>query len=83
MDVISFIDDDFIIGDDFFLNLERIFEQDYSIAGVSGNIVADVRIRRVSHLRRGCDWRSNIAGEKHCLSYARSQAVMPMVATGL
>jgi GT2 family glycosyltransferase len=41
MDVISFIDDDFIIGDDFFLNLERIFEQDYSIVGVSGNIVAD------------------------------------------
>src|SRR5580700_11177835 len=28
-DVIIFIDDDFIVGDDYFLNLERIFEQDH------------------------------------------------------
>ncbi|MGC1576559.1 MAG: glycosyltransferase family 2 protein, partial [Beijerinckiaceae bacterium] len=27
-DVIVFIDDDFLVGDDYFLNLERIFERD-------------------------------------------------------
>jgi GT2 family glycosyltransferase len=41
VDVISFIDDDFIVGDDYFLNMERIFEQDASIIGVQGEVVAD------------------------------------------
>jgi GT2 family glycosyltransferase len=41
MDVILFIDDDFIVGRDYFLNIERIFEQDASIAGVTGEVVAD------------------------------------------
>jgi GT2 family glycosyltransferase len=39
--LIAFIDDDFIIGDDYFLNMERIFEQDNSIIGVNGDITAD------------------------------------------
>lgn len=40
-DAILFIDDDFIVGDDYFLKLERIFEQDDSIIGVNGHVVAD------------------------------------------
>ena len=40
-DVIAFIDDDFLVGDDYFLNMERIFEQDDSIVGVNGEIIAD------------------------------------------
>ena len=40
-DVIVFIDDDFIVGDDYFLNVERIFEQDGSIVGVTGEVIAD------------------------------------------
>jgi GT2 family glycosyltransferase len=40
-DVIVFIDDDFIVGDDYFLNVERIFEQDVSIVGVTGDVIAD------------------------------------------
>jgi GT2 family glycosyltransferase len=40
-DVIVFIDDDFIVGRDYFLNLERIFEQDDSIIGVNGEVIAD------------------------------------------
>ena len=40
-DVIIFIDDDFVVGDDYFLNLERIFERDRSIIGVNGEVIAD------------------------------------------
>ena len=40
-DVIAFIDDDFIVGDDYFLNMERIFEQDDLIVGVNGDIIYD------------------------------------------
>src|SRR5271169_942652 len=40
-DVIAFIDDDFIVGHDYFLNMERIFEQDDSIIGVNGDVIAD------------------------------------------
>jgi GT2 family glycosyltransferase len=40
-DLIIFIDDDFIVGDDYFANMESIFEQDDSIVGLSGNVVAD------------------------------------------
>jgi hypothetical protein len=40
-DVIVFIDDDFIVGDDYFRNVERIFEQDGSIVGVTGEVIAD------------------------------------------
>jgi GT2 family glycosyltransferase len=41
MDVIVFIDDDFIVGTDYFLNLEKIFEQDKSIVGLTGEVIAD------------------------------------------
>ena len=40
-DIIAFIDDDFIVGGDYFLNLERIFERDRSIIGVNGEVIAD------------------------------------------
>ena len=40
-DIIVFTDDDFIVGDDYFLNLERIFAQDASIVGVNGQVIAD------------------------------------------
>ena len=40
-DVIVFIDDDFIVGNDYFLNMEKIFEQDDSIIGVNGEVIAD------------------------------------------
>ena len=40
-DIIVFLDDDFIVGDDYFLNLERIFEHDSSIVGVNGGVIAD------------------------------------------
>jgi glycosyltransferase involved in cell wall biosynthesis len=41
VDVIAFIDDDFIVGDDYFLNMEGIFAQDRTILGVNGAIIAD------------------------------------------
>jgi GT2 family glycosyltransferase len=40
-DIIIFVDDDFVVGDDYFLNIERIFAQDESIIGVQGAVVAD------------------------------------------
>jgi len=40
-DVVAFIDDDFIVGDDYFLNLEKIFGQDNSIIAVTGQVIAD------------------------------------------
>jgi GT2 family glycosyltransferase len=41
VDVIAFIDDDFIVGDDYFFNMERVFEQDDSIVGLTAQIIAD------------------------------------------
>ena len=41
VDLIAFIDDDFIVGDDYFLNMERIFLQDDSIVGLNAEIIAD------------------------------------------
>jgi len=41
VDLIAFIDDDFIVGDDYFLNMKRIFLQDDSIAGLNAEIIAD------------------------------------------
>ena len=41
VDLISFIDDDFIVGESYFLNMERIFAQDELIIGIIGEIVAD------------------------------------------
>jgi hypothetical protein len=40
-DVVIFIDDDFILGKDYFLNAERIFRQDASIVGATGTVIAD------------------------------------------
>ena len=40
-DVILFADDDFIFGDAYFLNIERLFEQDLSIIGITGEVIAD------------------------------------------
>jgi hypothetical protein len=40
-DVIVFIDDDFIVGRDYFLNLESVFQEDSSIIGVTGEVIAD------------------------------------------
>ena len=40
-DVIMFLDDDFIVGNDYFLNVEKIFAQDGTIIGVNGEVVAD------------------------------------------
>jgi hypothetical protein len=40
-DVTLFIDDDFIVGHNYFHNLERIFEQDDTIIGVNGEVIAD------------------------------------------
>src|SRR5271154_1584256 len=41
VDLIAFIDDDFIVGDDYFLNMERIFLQDDSVVGLNAEIIAD------------------------------------------
>ena len=41
MDVIAFIDDDFIVGHDYFHNMERLFEHDKSIIGINAEIIAD------------------------------------------
>ena len=41
VDLIAFIDDDFIVGDDYFLNVERIFLQDDFIVGMNAEIIAD------------------------------------------
>jgi GT2 family glycosyltransferase len=40
-DIVIFIDDDFIIGRDYFLNAERIFQQDPAIVGATGTVIAD------------------------------------------
>jgi GT2 family glycosyltransferase len=41
MNLVAFIDDDFVVGDDYFLNVERIFERDDTIVGVTGQVIAD------------------------------------------
>ena len=41
VDIIVFIDDDFVVGDDYFLNMEKVFERDASIVGVQGEVIAD------------------------------------------
>jgi GT2 family glycosyltransferase len=40
-DLVVFIDDDFIVGDDYFSNLEELFERDESIIGLNGFVIAD------------------------------------------
>jgi hypothetical protein len=40
-DLISFIDDDFVVSDNYFLDVERIFARDASIIGVTGEVIAD------------------------------------------
>jgi GT2 family glycosyltransferase len=40
-DVIIFIDDDFIVGSDYFSNVEQVFEEDNSIIGLNGVVIAD------------------------------------------
>jgi GT2 family glycosyltransferase len=40
-DVVIFIDDDFIVGDNYFSNMELVFSQDNSIIGVTGEVIAD------------------------------------------
>jgi GT2 family glycosyltransferase len=39
--LIAFIDDDFIVGDRYFLNLEKVFQQDEGIVGMTGEVIAD------------------------------------------
>jgi GT2 family glycosyltransferase len=41
VDIIAFIDDDFIVGDNYFDNLASIFERDASVVGLEGKAVAD------------------------------------------
>lgn len=41
MDLIAFIDDDFIVGDDYFFKMEKIFEKDDLIIGLNGEVIAD------------------------------------------
>jgi GT2 family glycosyltransferase len=40
-DVVLFIDDDFIVGKDYFLNVEKIFTDDALIVGATGTVIAD------------------------------------------
>jgi hypothetical protein len=40
-DLISFIDDDFMVGHDYFANVASIFAREPSIAGVTGEVIAD------------------------------------------
>jgi GT2 family glycosyltransferase len=40
-DLISFIDDDFIVGDGYFASIASIFAREPSIAGVTGEVIAD------------------------------------------
>jgi hypothetical protein len=40
-DLIAFIDDDVIVGHDYFLNMESIFARDDSVVGVTGEVIAD------------------------------------------
>jgi GT2 family glycosyltransferase len=39
--LIAFIDDDFIVGDDYFLNMEKVFQLDDSVIGMTSEIIAD------------------------------------------
>jgi hypothetical protein len=39
--IICFVDDDFVLGDDYFSNLETLFQRDDSLVGVTGAVIAD------------------------------------------
>jgi hypothetical protein len=39
--IICFIDDDFVPDDDYFANLETLFGDDHSLAGATGDVIAD------------------------------------------
>ena len=39
VDLLAFIDDDFIVGDDYFRNMEKIFEQEDFIIGLNADII--------------------------------------------
>ena len=56
-DIIAFMDDDFIVGDDYFLNLERIFEHDRldRWCELERSLPME-RIRQDLHSRKGFDW---------------------------
>jgi GT2 family glycosyltransferase len=41
VDLVSFIDDDFMVGHDYFANVASIFAREPSIAGVTGEVIAD------------------------------------------
>jgi glycosyltransferase involved in cell wall biosynthesis len=64
-DFIAFIDDDFIVGDDYFLNMESIFARDVSIVGVTGEVIADGATSLGLTSRRDSNWLSNTASEKN------------------
>ena len=63
-DVIIFIDDDFIVGDDYFLNLEAIFAQDSSIVGVNGMVIADGASLQVLRSTKAFNCSGNIIVKK-------------------
>jgi GT2 family glycosyltransferase len=87
VDVIIFIDDDFIVGDDYFRRMESIFEQEPSIIGVNGHVVADgansqgLTIEESFQLlqqygrRRGPPWLHAIAGAYGCNMAFRSASI--------
>jgi GT2 family glycosyltransferase len=54
-DLISFLDDDFVVGDDYFRNVESIFARDPSIVGLTGEVVADGAIRRGFTFEQGLE----------------------------
>ena len=39
--IICFMDDDFVPDDDYFANLEKLFSNDHSLAGATGDVIAD------------------------------------------
>lgn len=40
-DIIAFIDDDFVVSSDYFSKLEIIFDEDETIIGINGHVIAD------------------------------------------
>ena len=87
VDVIIFIDDDFIVGDDYFRRMESIFEQEPSIIGVNGHVVADgansqgltieegFQLLQQYGRRRGAPWLHAIAGSYGCNMAFRSASI--------
>jgi glycosyltransferase involved in cell wall biosynthesis len=71
MDLIAFIDDDFIVGDGYFLNIERIFEQDHSIVGMTGEVIADGAKSRGMTFEEGVQLVEQHGGEKKPAAYTR------------